>query len=72
MKRNLLLVVLCATGVAGIMQPGPVRADATDGEWCSENGRHLSIQGSKIITPQRHANGRCLFAPLISLRYPIE
>ena len=51
MERNLLLVVLCATGVGVIMQAAPVHADAIDGDWCSEDGRHLSIQGSKIITP---------------------
>jgi hypothetical protein len=51
MKPNPLLVVLCATGVAVVMQPMSLRADAIDGEWCSDDGRHLSIQGSKIVTP---------------------
>ena len=48
MKRNPLLVVFC---VAVVMQSMPAHADAIDGDWCSEDGRHLSIQGSKIVTP---------------------
>ena len=48
MKRDPLLVVL---GVAVVMQAAPVRADAIDWDWCSEDGRHVSIHGSKIVTP---------------------
>ncbi len=29
----------------------PARADAIDGHWCAEDGRHLSIDGPKITTP---------------------
>lgn len=30
---------------------GPARADAIDGHWCAEDGRHLSIEGPAITTP---------------------
>ena len=30
---------------------GPARADAIDGNWCSDDGRHLSIAGPSLITP---------------------
>ena len=26
-------------------------ADAIDGDWCFEDGRHLSIEGPRIVTP---------------------
>lgn len=29
----------------------PARADAIDGHWCAEDGRHLSIDGPAIVTP---------------------
>ena len=29
----------------------PAGADAIDGNWCAEDGRHLSIDGPKIVTP---------------------
>lgn len=29
----------------------PARADAIDGDWCHEDGRHFSIQGPVIVTP---------------------
>lgn len=29
----------------------PARADAIDGHWCAEDGRHLSIDGPGIVTP---------------------
>jgi hypothetical protein len=27
------------------------RADAIDGEWCYTDGRHMAIQGPRIVTP---------------------
>lgn len=30
---------------------GPARADAIDGDWCSEDGRSLTIDGSAIRIP---------------------
>ncbi len=29
----------------------PALADAIDGHWCAEDGRHLSIEGPAITTP---------------------
>jgi hypothetical protein len=29
----------------------PALADVIDGDWCSGDGRHLSIAGSTIVTP---------------------
>lgn len=36
-------LVISATGVA--------RADAIDGNWCSGDGKYLTIQGPQIVTP---------------------
>lgn len=36
-------LVLTAAGVA--------RADAIDGNWCSGDGKYLTIQGPQIVTP---------------------
>lgn len=30
---------------------GPAHADAIDGHWCADDGRHLSIEGRAITTP---------------------
>ena len=30
----------------------PARADVIDGDWCSADGRHISIHGPQIVTPQ--------------------
>lgn len=30
---------------------GPARADAIDGDWCHEDGRTMTIQGSAITIP---------------------
>jgi hypothetical protein len=29
----------------------PAAADAIDGSWCDDAGRHLAISGSRIVTP---------------------
>ena len=44
-KRVLLALLLIGTAAS------PVRADAIDGDWCSPDGRHLAIQGPRIMTP---------------------
>jgi hypothetical protein len=31
----------------------PVAADAIDGDWCSPEGQHLSINGPEITTPAK-------------------
>ncbi len=41
-----------ALGLAALaISTAPARADAIDGEWCSKDGKHLSIEGSRIVTP---------------------
>jgi len=39
-------VVLLAT-----LQAGPAWADAIDGNWCSREGKSMSISGPQIVTP---------------------
>jgi hypothetical protein len=41
--------MLAAVALAGLAQPA--RADAIDGNWCSEGGMRLSINGPSIVTP---------------------
>lgn len=43
--------VLAATVVGVLLQAAPARADAIDGNWCSAEGRHMSIEGPAIVTP---------------------
>jgi len=44
-----LLIFLVATGV--LLQTGVGHADAIDGDWCSTDGKRMSISGEKITTP---------------------
>ena len=37
--------------VALIFAATPALADAIDGDWCSENGKRMSIRGPEIVTP---------------------
>jgi len=34
-----------------LLAPTAVQADAIDGYWCHKNGKRLSIEGSRIVTP---------------------
>ena len=38
-------------GVLLALTGGPAIADVVDGDWCSADGRHLSIRGPAIVTP---------------------
>ncbi len=49
-KRNSLLAL---TMLAALLPAGLARADAVDGDWCFSDGRRMSIDGPKIITPAR-------------------
>lgn len=40
-----------AVALAACIGATPALADAIDGEWCSDDGRHLSIAGPAIVTP---------------------
>jgi hypothetical protein len=44
-----LLTALTAAGL--LLQTGVGRADAIDGDWCSADGRRMSISGEQITTP---------------------
>ncbi len=43
------LIFLVAAGM--LLQTAVAHADAIDGDWCSTNGRRMSILGEKITTP---------------------
>ena len=45
------LIATCA-GLFICCLSAPARADAIDGDWCSENGRHISINGPSVTTPK--------------------
>jgi hypothetical protein len=40
-----------ASFVATVILTSPARADAIDGQWCSPEGKHLTIEGRRITTP---------------------
>jgi len=39
-----------------LVSPDLARADAVDGDWCYKDGRSLSIDGPKMITPGGQAH----------------
>ncbi|NNG05148.1 MAG: hypothetical protein HKM95_13775 [Inquilinus sp.] len=45
------LAPLPLLALALLLPPGTARADAIDGHWCADDGRHLSIEGPAITTP---------------------
>ncbi len=51
MAARLITSVLAGVAVAALLAPGPAMADAIDGDWCHSDGRRMSIDGSKIVTP---------------------
>ena len=46
-----VLLTGCALTLGAIMLPSAARADSIDGDWCSPEGRHLTIRGQSIKTP---------------------
>ena len=40
-----------SAAVLAILLPGTALADAIDGHWCHKDGRRLTIDGPKIVTP---------------------
>ena len=46
-KFTVLLLAAAFLGAATM----PARADAIDGDWCSDDGRRLTINGPDIVTP---------------------
>lgn len=49
----MLRVAIGAMAVAAVIafQTGTARADAIDGNWCSREGKSMSISGPDIVTP---------------------
>jgi len=45
------LALTVAAGAIIALSPGLARADAIDGNWCSAEGKHMSIEGPAIVTP---------------------
>jgi hypothetical protein len=48
MAGRSVLIALAAIAAAGLA--GTARADAIDGDWCANDGRHFSIRGPAITT----------------------
>lgn len=48
-KRPVVMIVAAIGGL--LLTSGAARADAIDGDWCAPDGRHMSIDGPRIITP---------------------
>ena len=47
--------VLAAAGaIFALALPTTARADAIDGDWCRNDGKHMSINGPDIVTPGGH------------------
>lgn len=53
--RHAVLPSVAKAGVIGLLAWGamtaPARADAIDGDWCSAEGKHMTIRGPAIVTP---------------------
>ena len=49
-----MTVVLAAL----LVIPSSTEADAIDGDWCDKNGRHMSVDGPKVVTPLARLPGR--------------
>ncbi len=43
--------ILAVVAVATILVAPSARADAIDGHWCADDGRHLDIRGPVLATP---------------------
>ena len=46
-----MLALGIAAGAIIALCPGLARADAIDGNWCSAEGKRISIEGPAIVTP---------------------
>lgn len=49
MARSFAAAVLAVMGLTALT--APAMADAIDGDWCANDGRHFSIRGPAITTP---------------------
>jgi hypothetical protein len=44
-------IEVAVVSVIAALQMGPAWADAIDGNWCSRDGKSMSISGPDIVTP---------------------
>jgi hypothetical protein len=52
MKNTIRHVMVAGFSVVfGVVLAQPARADAIDGDWCSPEGKHVTIKGPSIKTP---------------------
>lgn len=49
--RTTLVIALAAASIALLSGSRGARADAIDGHWCHKDGRRMSIEGSRFVTP---------------------
>ena len=45
-------LTLATLAAASLLGSPPAKADVIDGDWCHDDGRQLSIKGSRIVTPR--------------------
>ena len=50
MEARWVFVFLGAMALLALAMPA-ARADAIDGNWCADDGRHMAIGGSGVVTP---------------------
>mgnify|MGYP003348677701 CR=1 FL=1 len=50
MRHGPFTALLAAAGLMAAAT-SPARADAIDGDWCSDDGKRLTINGPDIVTP---------------------
>lgn len=48
-RHDITATVVVAAGL--LIFPAAAQADALDGDWCAPDGRHLTIDGPRVITP---------------------
>lgn len=52
MRRFRKSMISTITVIAGLVATAvPALADRIDGDWCSADGKHLSIEGPRIVIP---------------------
>jgi hypothetical protein len=50
-RISILARLVSTLPVLALVFASPAQADAIDGHWCADDGRHLSIDGPAITTP---------------------
>jgi hypothetical protein len=45
------LMLAALLGGGAMLLPGPARADAIDGNWCTEGGLRMTIRGPSLLSP---------------------